>query len=704
MLFNFSIAAHEILSALAGYFRNGHYGEVLNRYLELKQFKFGLCGSAITVCLKSCVALGRFEFGRGVHVDSLKLNLNSDCFVGSSLIRLYSEYGKIEDAYKVFDEITNKDLVAYTSMITAYAHCGGLCAYGAFRIACLMQEQRLHPNRVTLVSLLHTAAKLGALHEGRAIHGYAVRKGIGLLDEIFETALLDMYNKCGDVRMAASIFGKMDATTVGSWNTLISAYLRNGQALEAFGLFCQMMHRKILPDLLTLANAILSCANLNYLCEGKIIHGYMIRTGVEPDLVASTALVDLYSKFDVTKARKIFESLGNKDAVIYNVMMGGYLENELSVEAINVFREMVKMSASPNVASFLNLISAVSNLRDIRLASSIHGYVLRHQCIMNVEIANQIIHSYAKCGYVLYAKEVFNRMRCKDLVSWTSMIMGYVYHGHIDEGIILFRLMQRENLNIDSITLIGLLQGLSQLGCLSFVKEVHCFSYRIFHGRELSVNNSLITTYAKCGKIHMARYVFQQITEWCLTSWNAMIGAYAMHGNYTEVLKLFDQMKLGKIKPDEVTFTSILTACSHSGLVKEGLRIFGIMVNEYAIVPGEVHYSCVVDLLSRAGLLTEAHNLVKRFPSTHSSAALSALLSACRLYGDTEIGEAIVKQMLKLEPHNIGSYVLVSNIFAEGGRWDEVARIRAMTKDNEFKSPPGYSLIELEKQHMRCEP
>ncbi|CAI8585296.1 unnamed protein product [Vicia faba] len=573
------------------------YDDTLRRYLSSKHNRFGLCASAVTICLKACVASGTLEFGRGVHVDSIKLNFNSDCF-----------------------------------------------------------QQGLLPNRVTLVSLMHAAARLGVLQEGRAIHGYAVRKGIGLCDDVFETTLLDMYHKCGGVGLAASVFAKMDArktTNVGSWNTLIAAYLQNGLALEAFKLFRQMICRNVLPDLVTLANAVLCCGELNYLRRGMSIHGYVVTMGVELDLVASTALVDLYCKIDVTKARKMFERLGNKDAVVYNVMMTGYLENELPVEAVNVYREMVKLNVYPNVALFLNLISAVSKLRDIRLVRSIHGYVLRHMHISHVEIANQIIHTYAKYGYVVDARVVFNRMRTRDLVSWTSMITGYIYHGHIDEAINVFRLLQKENLNIDSVTLIGLIQALSQLGCL--------------------------------------RYIFEQMTELCLTSWNAMIGAYAMHGNYTKVLDLFDHMKFAKVTPDEVTFTSILTACSHSGLVEEGLQIFGIMMKEYAIVPSEVHYSCIVDLLSRAGRLKEAYNLVKSMPTTHSSAALSALLSACRFYGDTEIGEAIGKQILKLEPHSSGAHALISNIRAQGGRWDEVAQIRVMTKSTEVRSIPGYS-------------
>ncbi|KAK7243134.1 hypothetical protein RIF29_37921 [Crotalaria pallida] len=179
--------------------------------------------------------------------------------------------------------------------------------------------------------------------------------------------------------------------------------------------------------------------------------------------------------------------------------------------------------------------------------------------------------------------------------------------------------------------------------------------------------------------------------------------ANGMHGHYREALELFDQMKSGKVRPDEVTFTSILAACSHSGLVEEGLQVFSIMEEEYSIVPCEVHYNCIVDLLSRAGELTEAYNLVKSMPSTKSSAALPALLSGCRLYGGTEIGETIANQMIESELRNSGYCALVSSIFAGGGRWDEVAKIRALTKDIIMKNTAGYSLIELDKNCTRRE-
>ncbi|KAJ7971029.1 Pentatricopeptide repeat-containing protein [Quillaja saponaria] len=349
-------------SILVGYFRAGHYDEVLIRYLNLKERKTGLDGWGITFGLKSCIELGFFEFGRGVHVDAFKFDLKADCFYGSTLIGLYSKHGKIKDACRVFDEITNKDLVVYTSMITGYFQGKDHSAYEAFQVVRSMQKQHLCPSRVTLVSLLQAASQLEAIKECREIHGYSIRKGIGRSDEIFETSLIDMYHKCVDPKMAACIFGIMDARTVGSWNAMIASHLQMGQPFEAFDIFCQMMHENFVPDMVTLANAIFCCADLKYLREGKSSHGYILRIGAQLDIVATTALVDLYSKFNIVRAKEMFDSLGNRDAILYNVMLAGYLHNELSWEAIKTFSKMIEAGIEPNIGSTLNALSAVCNL------------------------------------------------------------------------------------------------------------------------------------------------------------------------------------------------------------------------------------------------------------------------------------------------------------------------------------------------------
>ncbi|XP_022739372.1 pentatricopeptide repeat-containing protein At2g03380, mitochondrial-like [Durio zibethinus] len=683
-------------SVLVGYFRSGQYNEVLRLYLNLKQKKIGLNTSAVTFVLKSCVEMGNFEFGKGVHLDAFKFGLSKDGFVGSSLIGLYSKYEDMDGASKVFDEIAEKDVVVYTAMITGYAQVGGQLAYEAFEFACRMQEEEIDPNKVTMVSLLQAAAELEALKEGRSIHGYAIRRGIGCLDEVFETSLMDMYIKCRVPTMAACIFERMKIRTICSWNAMITGYLHMGLPLEALGHFCTMVQENVFPDLISLANGIFCCADLNYLREGKSIHGHIIRIGYQLDLVATTALVDMYSKcHNLIQARKLFDVMETRDVISYNVMIAGYIQNEFTSDALNIFTEMVGIGIKPNLGSILSVLSALSELKNVRGGRSVHGYILRHLFHMNTEVANQIVYMYARCGCIYDSRQVFDRIRYKDLISSTSMMMGYIYHGHADEAIILFWMMKKERLDHDSVTLISLLQAFSQLGHLSLAKEVHCHLYRALMERDTLLINSLITTYAKLGKLNMARNLFECTTRRCLTSWNTMIAAYGMHGNFIEVLRLFDRMKREMIKPNDITFTSILTACSHSGLVKEGLQVFNCMREEYCISPSEEHYACIVDLLGRAGRLEEAYDLLKLLPARQSAFAMGALLAACRTHGNTELGEVIGNCLLDLEPENASVYNSVSNLYAESGKWDEAARTRNMAKKKGLKKAAGYSLIEL---------
>lgn len=689
-------------SILSGNFRSGQYGEVLKLYLSLKQKIIGLDGAAFTFVLKSCVELGSLKFGKGVHLDALKFGLSKDGFVGSSLIGLYSKYGDMIGASKVFDEIAERDVVVYTSMITGYAQAGGQLAYEAFEFARRMQKEEIDPNRVTMVSLLQAAAELETLGEGRSIHGYAIRRGIGYLDEVFETSLMDMYIKCTVPKMAACIFDRMKRRTIGSWNAMITGYLHVGQPVEALRHFCAMVQENVFPDLISLANGILCCANLKYLREGKSIHGHIIRIGYQLDLVATTALVDMYSKCNhLTQARKLFDVMERRDVISYNVMMTGYLQTEFAYKSVDIFTEMVGIGIKPNQGSILIVLSALSELKNIRGGRIVHGYILKHEVGMNTEVANQIVYMYARCGFISDARQVFDRIRYQDLISWTSMMTGYINHGHADEAILLFRMMKRERLLHDYVTLISLLQAFSQLGHLSLAKEVHCHLYRALMERETLVLNSLITTYAKLGKLNMARNLFEHTTRGCLTSWNTMIAAYGMHGNCIEVLRLFDRMKTETIKPDEMTFTSILTACSHSGLMEEGLQVFNGMIEEYGLIPCEKHYACIVDLLSRAGRLEEAYDILKLLPARQSASAMGALLAACRMHGNTELGEVIGNSLLELEPENPSVYNLVSSLYAESGKWDEAARTRNIAKKRGLKKAAGYSLIEVNQRASR---
>lgn len=684
-------------SSFAGYSEAGYDDEVLRLYLELRRSGFGIDSSAIIFCLKSCVQSGNFLFGKAVHVDTYKFGLNASCFVGSSLIGLYTKHDDIEVAARVFDEITKKDVVVYTSMVTGYAQAGDHRSYRAFQVVKDMQREEFEPNRVTLVSLLQAASHLGALKEGKSIHGYAIRRGIGWLDEVFDTSLMTMYMRSGPPDKAAVPFSKVSRKTIGSWNALIAGHLQTGYPLEALQLFLQMVQENYIPDLITLANGLLSCADIGDLSGGKCIHGYIIRNSVQLDLVATTALIDMYSKCErLSLAKELFDRMDRRDTGSFNVMIAGYLENGFFNLAVEKFHEMIGMGFRPNVSTVLNLLSALSNWKDATQVKCVQGFVIRHGFEASTEVANQLIHIYTNCSSIYSARKIFGRLQNKDIISWTSMITGYVTRGLADEAVVLFRQMQVENISPDVVTLVSLLQAFTELGYLSIAREIHCHVYRKHLDEDISILNSLLTTYSKSGKLITARNLFDHMAEQSLATWNSMISAYGMHGDCAEALKLFEQLKKDElVVPDELTFRSVLSACSHSGFIEEGLSVFRSMEEEYQRMPSDEHYGCVIDMLSRAGHLEEAYNFVECLPSTENTSALFALLAACRVQGNTDMGQMIGKRLLELDPHNPNAINLISNLYAEQEKWDIVADLRGNAKERGLKSAAGHSLIEL---------
>ncbi|KAL9684286.1 hypothetical protein QQ045_021721 [Rhodiola kirilowii] len=683
-------------SVLVGYFRSGHFDEVVRRYLSLKRRKIGLDESGITFCLKSCVELGDLDLGRCVHGDGIKFGVSGSGFLGSSLIGFYEKCEDIYSARKVLDEISERDVVVYTSMISGYAHIGGKYSIAAFGVAREMQMHGLEPNRVTLVSLLQAAAQVKAIQEGVSVHGYAVRRGIGCADEVFETSLMDMYMKCGEPRKASSVFGSLAGNTV-AWNVLISGHVQNGYDREALRLFSHLTAQaNLVVGLVTLANVLMGCANLKFAKEGKSIHGYIFRNGIKLDLVATTSLLHMYSKCgNLAKARELFDAVAKGDIVLMNVMITCYLENGLWREVLKVYIELFERRVAPSIGIILSVVAASSYQKDTGLGNMVHGHVIRNWFAPDIEINNQIISMYSKLGCVEYAWRVFSRMKYKDLVSWTSMMMACTSSELARKAVSLFRRMLSEKLDLDSIVFITLLKAVAQLCSLNPAREIHSYIYRTQIERTIPLVNSLLTTYAKCGKLNTARHLFEQTSKKFLSSWNAIIAAYGMHGNCKEALLLFDKMQEDKVVPDEATFTSVLCACSHSGDVEEGLRVFGLMRKECNIIPNEIHHCCIIDLLSRAGRLEDAQNLLTYLPAEERVASMSSLLSGCKVHNNTEIGEEIGRQLLQVEWKKSSSNSLMSSLYAESERWNEVAEMRSMLKDRGLRITAGYSMVDL---------
>ncbi|XP_025794258.1 putative pentatricopeptide repeat-containing protein At3g01580 isoform X2 [Panicum hallii] len=679
---------------MVGIFRAGYPEEAILLYRGLKLRQIGLDEKTITFGLKSCAELRNLLLGKGMHADSLKLGLSRDKFVGSSLVGLYSKLASMADSHKVFEEILDKDIVSYTSMITGYSENMDSTSWNAFEIASDMLRSNLEVNRVTLVSLLQVAGNLGAIREGKSVHSYSIRKGIGVSDEVLETSLVHMYTRCGACQLASAVL-KNSMQSVASWNALLAGLVRTGQSGNAIHHFSAMLHEhKAIPDSVTYANVISACAELRNSGCAASVHAYLIRRSIPQDVVLATALIEVYFKCTrIMKSRHLFDQLMVKDVVSYNAMIYGYLQSGMANEAITLLKEMMAECVAPNSLTVLSLLAAIADHKDFVRGRWIHGFAIRHGFCSDVDIANQIIRMYSGCGKIAAARIVFASLEKKNLISWTAMMMGCLFCGHGGETVRLLQLMQQHGEKPDSVTVMAAAQAASELGHLKGVKQIHCFVYRALLEKDTKTVNSLITAYAKCGRLDLSVGLFLSLENRDLDSWNAMISAYGMHGFYIKVLEMFKLMEEGNINPDGLTFSSVLSACSHAGLVKEGLRIFQSMTSMYSVLPQEEHYGCIVDLLSRAGHLKEGYKLIKLSTLNDRSSVLCALLSACRTHGNTMLGQIISNELLELE-QNPGTYALISEVFAQRGQWNKSANIRNIAKESGLRKLPGSSFIE----------
>ncbi|MBA0713024.1 hypothetical protein Golax_012084 [Gossypium laxum] len=398
-------------------------------------------------------------------------------------------------------------------------------------------------------------------------------------------------------------------------------------------------------------------------------------------------------------------------------------------QAAQEFTRMRLSGVEPNHITFITLLSGCAEFpskgRD--LGSLIHGYVcklgLDKEDVMvgtalvemyskgeQVEVAklvfdammvknsvswNTMIDGYMRNREYEKAVEVFDEMPQRDVISWTALINGFAKRGFYEEALDWFREMMIFGVEPDYVTIIAVLTACANLGTLSVGLWVHRLVLKQSFINNVRVNNSLIDMYSRCGCIEFAREVFDKMQKRSLVSWNSIIVGFAVNGFAEEALKYFDAMQKEGFKPDGVSFTGALTACSHAGLVGEGLRYFDIMKRVHKISPRIEHFGCIVDLYSRAGKLKEAWDLVRNMPMKPNEVVLGSLLAACRNYGDISLAERIVKNLVALDPGSDSNYVLLSNIYAAVGRWVGASKVRRRMKALGIQKKPGFSSIEI---------
>eukprot|EP01018_Ginkgo_biloba_P015477 Gb_20634 [translate_table: standard] len=678
---------------ITGYAQNGHGEEAFKLFSQMQ-----LAGSnpnqfSFSSVLRACADLANVNQGKQVHAQVIKTGFDSDVCIRTALVTMYATCRSIEDAQKVFEQVPAGDVVSWNAIISAYAHNGHFNA--TLELFCQMQLAHVKANRVTFAAVLSACAGLEAVEYGEELHANIIKIGF-VLDVTVSNALITMYAKCRNLEDALRNFDKMPERNVVTWNAIIAGYAQNGHGKEALELFCQMQLGWIKLNHITFASVLSACAALATLQQGEEAHAHIIRSGYESDISVSNALVTMYAKCgSMEAAHKIFNKILERDIVSWNAIIAGYAQNEQGGHALNFFCKMQLAGMKPNEFTFPSILSACASLVALEEGKGVHAHIIRTGFLLETSAWNALITMYANCGVISDALKLFDKIPTRDKSSWNAMIGGYSQNGYGEEALKLFCQMLWVGLKPDEITFVILLSTCAMLAALEQGKQIHTHVIKTGFELYISSGSSLITMYAKCGSIEDAVKVFDKMSERNVISWTAMIAGYAQHGCGQEALQLFELMQQAGVKPNPITFIGVLSACSHVGLVTEGRCYFDSMSRDHGMTPSVEHYACMVDVLGRAGRLDEAEEFINSTPLEHGTTLWRILLGACRIHGNMELGERAAKCILQLEPEEVSSYVLLSNIYAAAGKWDDVANVRQLMKDRGVKKEPGRSWIEV---------
>ncbi|CAN6861625.1 unnamed protein product [Brassica oleracea] len=494
----------------------------------------------------------------------------------------------------------------------------------------------------------------------------------------------------------------VDKTDVFSWNSVIADLARSNDSSEALRAFSSMRKLSLHPNRSTFPCAIKACSSLLDLFSGKQTHQQAFVFGYHSDVFVSSALIVMYSTCgQVEDARKVFDEMPVRNIVCWTSMIRGYDLNGNAFDAVSLFKELLldgRDHEDVDSRGVVSVISACSRVAAKGLTESIHGFVVKRGFERGVSVGNTLLDAYAKGreGGVAVARKIFDEIVGKDSVSYNSIMSVYAQNGMSSEAFDVFRiLMNDKGLTFNSITLSTVLLAVSHSGALRVGKCVHDQVVRMGLEDDVVVGTSIIDMYCKCGRVEAARKVFDRMRKKNVRTWTAMIAGYGMHGHAVKALELFPVMLSSGVRPNYITFVSVLAACSHAGLHVEGWRWFNSMKGRFGVEPGLEHYGCMVDLLGRAGYLQKAYDLVLTMKMKPDSVIWSSLLAACRIHKNVELAEISVARLFELDSSNCGYYMLLSHIYADAGRWKDVERVRTVMKKRGLVKPPGFSLLEL---------
>ncbi|XP_019102542.1 PREDICTED: LOW QUALITY PROTEIN: pentatricopeptide repeat-containing protein At2g39620-like [Camelina sativa] len=654
---------------VSGLAQNGCPGEALRLFRDLHLSCVGIDHVSLYNLIPAVSKLGKNDVCRCLHGLVVKKGFTSA--FSSGLIDMYCKCGELYASESVFEEVWSKDDSSGGTMMAAYAHNGSF--EEVLKLFEYMRRYDVRMNKVAVASALQAAAYVGDLVKGISIHEYAVQQGM-MSDVLVATSLMNMYSKCRELEIAEQLFTNMKDRDVVSWSAMIASFEQAGHHDATLSLFRDMVKIHVKPNAVTLTSVLPACAGIAACRLGKSIHCHAIKADIESELEIATAIISMYAKSGCfSPALKAFERLPIKDAVAFNALAQGYTQIGDASKAFDVYNNMKLHGVCPDSGTMVGMLQTCALCSDYARGSCVYGKIIKHGLDSECHVANALIDLFTKCDALTAAKSLFDKCGFeKSTLSWNIMMNGYLLHGQPVEAIATFSQMKVENFQPNTVTFVNILRAIAELTALRVGMSVHASLIRFGVCSHTSVGNSLVDMYAKCGMIDSSERCFIEIRNKVMVSWNTLLSAYAAHGLASSAVSLFLSMQENELKPDSVSFLSVLSACRHAGLVEEGKQMFKEIEERHKMKAEVEHYACMVDLLGKAGLFGEAVDMVRRMRVKASVGVWGALLNSSRMHCNLWLSNAALCQLVKLEPLNPSHYCQDGRL----GEANNVSRIK----------------------------
>ncbi|KAG8390596.1 hypothetical protein BUALT_Bualt01G0100000 [Buddleja alternifolia] len=567
--------------------------------------------------LKACAETKQLTIGKALHCHILRSDVYPSRIVYNSLLNMYSScllssgYGlECDMVNRVFMTMRKRNVVSWNTMVSWYAKRGRFME--AVRYFLMMMKMGLRPTVISFVNVFPAVSALGDIEIANVVYGMLIKLGDEYINDLFVvSSAITMYAELGCLDFARKIFDNCLVKNAHVWNTMIGGYVQNNYPIIALELFHKALEAQDggSIDDVTFLSALTAASELQHFDVAQQLHSYLIKSSSVSSVILHNAVIAVYSRCNsICDSFKVFNGMQERDVVSWNTMISALVQNGLDDEGLMLVCEMQKLGFSIDDITVTALLSAASNLRNQEIGKQTHAYLIRHGIQFN-GIESYLIDMYAKSGLMQSAETIFRNCKGnRDQATWNAMISGSTQNGMIEKSFVIFKKMLEENIMPNAVTLASILPACSQSGSIVLGKILHSFSIRNFLDKNVFVSTALVDMYSKSGAIAYAERIFTKSSEKNSVTFTNMILGYGQHGMGEKAIELFNSMKESGISPDAVTFVAILSACSYSGLINEGLEIFDSMESEYGIKPSTEHYACVVDMLGRVGRVTDAYD------------------------------------------------------------------------------------------------